>query len=378
MPGKLSFEDVEQLIHNPSPASRERTADKVATSFTANDLNDSERAIAQDIFRVLVKDAEERVRAALSENLKAAPDIGADVANALASDVSDNVALPILQFSEALDEQDLIEIVQTHNEVRQIAIAGRADVSENLSDAIVDSGNEEAVATLVGNENANIRDNTLERVSDEYGHSERVQEPLVKRDKLPMRVAEKLVAKVSERLKQHLITHHNLTDSTATDVVMQSRERATMRLLAEAGEERDMVAMAEQLKANGRLTPSMLLRSLCLGDMSFFEAGMAVLAGIPVTNAHILIHDKGELGLKRLYKKTKMPRGLYPAFKSACDLAHNAELERTDADPETRMRQMLERVLTMHEDIVEEFGVTNADYLLSKFNRLTQESQAAD
>jgi len=373
MADKLTFEDVERLMKDPSPVSRSETAEKVATTFTAEDLDANERAIAEDIFRVLIQDAQDRVRAALSANLKAAPDLSPDVARALAQDVSDTVALPIVQFSEALSEADLIAIVREHGVDRQVAVAGRSDVTEEVSEAIVDTGNESAVATLVGNEDAAIRDTTLERVSDEYGESERVQEPLVKRSQLPVHVAEKLVAKVSERLREHLVTHHELSENTATDLVLQSRERATMRLLAEGGQARDMVAMAEQLRDNGRLTPSLLLRSLCLGDMGFFEAAMAVLAGIPVSNAHILIHDQGQLGLRRLYDRTRMPPSLYPAFKSACDLAREAELERTDADPETRMRQMLERVLTMHEDIAEAFGVTNVDYLLNKFNQMARE-----
>jgi uncharacterized protein (DUF2336 family) len=372
MADKLSFDDVERLMKDPSPASRSETARSVAASYQSPDLNPNERAIAEDIFRVLIQDAQERVRQALSENLKSAAGLSPGVARSLAKDVSDNVALPIVQFSEALSEDDLIEIVREQSDARQVAVAGREDVTENVSDAIVDTGNEDAVATLVGNESAEIRDTTLERVSEEFD-SERVQEPLVMRRELPMRVAEKLVAKVSDRLREHLITHHELSEGTATDLVLQSRERATMRLLAEGGQERDMVAMAQQLRDSGRLTPSLLLRSLCLGDMSFFEAAMAVLAGIPVSNAHILIHDQGQLGLRRLYDRTRMPKSLYPAFKSACDIATEAEHMRTDADPETQMRQMLERVLTMHEDIAEEFGVTNVDYLLNKFNQMARE-----
>lgn len=377
MDTKLTLQDVERLLRDPSTASREETAGKVAAAYTSRTLSQSEQELAQDIFKVLVKDAQERVRLALSENLKESGDLDPDVARVLANDVEDSVALPIVQFSEALDENDLLEIVREHDESRQVAVAARADVTESISEAIVDSGSEEAVATLVGNESADIGDSTLERVSDEYGESERVQEPLVKRSELPMRVAEKLVAKVSDRLKQHLVTHHELSEGTATDLVMQSRERATMRLLAEGGEQNDMVALARQLKANGRLTPSMLLRSLCLGDMSFFEAAMGVLAGIPVSNSHILIHDQGELGLQRLYNRTNLPEKLYPAFRSACRIAREASMERSDADPEVRMRQMLERVLTVDEQLVDEFGITNVDYLLTKFNEIAQENHSA-
>ena len=372
----LTAEDVKRLVETRSVTARAETSAKIAQSFQQDSLSDSERQIAQDIFRVLVQDAQERVRAALSENLKDAPDLSPEVAGALARDVSDTVALPIIQFSEALDDTDLIDIVQTQAANRQVAVASRARVSEDVSDAIAESGGEDAVATLVGNEGAAIRDNALEKIAETHGGSERVQAPLVHRQNLPVSVAEKLVARVSDRLKDHLVRNHALSESAVQDLIQHSRERATVRLLADADAGTDMVQMAQQLHDFGRLTPSLLLRSLCLGDMSFFEAGMAVLARVPVSNAHLLIHDSGGLGLRALYDRARLPDPLYPAFKSACDLARAAESERTDADPETRMRHMVERILTMNEDIAGTLGVTNVDYLLQKFNQLTRENNA--
>ena len=58
----------------------------------------------------MIKDAEVRVREALAQNLKENPDLPHDVALSLAQDV-DQVALPILQFSDVLTDDDLIEII---------------------------------------------------------------------------------------------------------------------------------------------------------------------------------------------------------------------------------------------------------------------------
>jgi len=368
----LTAEDVDRLVKTRSTEARAETSAKIAQAFKYEQLSESERRIAQDIFRVLVQDAQERVRSALSENLKDAPEVSPDVASALARDVSDAVALPIIQFSEALDDADLIEIVRTQGATRQVAVASRATVSEDVSDAIVDSAGEDAVVALVENDGAAIRDTALEKVTETYGDNERVQAPLVNRATLPATVTEKLLARVSDRLKDQLVKTHAISRESAEDLIQHSRERATVRMLAETGNT-DVVALATQLKDNGRLTPSLLLRSLCLGDLSFFEAGLAVLAGIPVSNAHMLIHDPGGMGLRSLYDHARLPRQLYLAFESACKLALTSEIERTDADPETRMRHMVERILTMNENIVDTLGVTNVDYLLQKFNQLARE-----
>jgi len=143
------------------------------------------------------------------------------------------------------------------------------------------------------------------------------------------------------------------------------------------GSSEEIAALVDQLLNNGRLTPSIVLRALCVGDLSFFEHALSALAGVPVANARVLIHDEGSLGLKSLYQKAGMPAGLLPAYRSALEMVKNAELERIDADPEQRMRRILEHVLTENEDIVEDFGADNIDYLLTKFGRLSQSSQAA-
>ena len=372
----LTAQDVQLLLTNPSGEARADAADKIAAQFSSGSLTESERKLAEDIFRIMVQDAEERVRAALSSNLKDALDLPSEVAKTLATDLSDSVALPMIQFSSALSDADLVEIVRNQGGARTRAVAERPDVSVEVSDAIVEHGDEDAVVALVSNTGAKISEQSLDRVVEAYGDNERIQDPLVHRPTLPVRVAEKLVAKVADSLKDYLVQHHELPEQTATDLILRSRERATLGLSGQ-GNSDAVAALVDQLKGNGRLTPSIILRALCVGDLSFFEHALSALSDVPVANARILIHDQGDLGLKSLYQKAGMPLALLPAYQSALEMVHSAEIERTDDDPEQRMRRLLERVLTDHEGIVEEFGADTVDYLLTKFGRLSQSSKAA-
>ena len=364
----LTAQDVQLLLTDPSVDNRVSAAEKVAAEFGAGELSDSERVIAQDIFKVMVQDAEERVRSALSANLKNASGVPHDVAKTLATDITDGVALPMLQFSDALSDEDLVEIVRTQPARRSKAVAERDSVSGAVSDAIVEHGDEDAVVALVSNEGAEIGEESLTKVVETYGDSPRMQDPLVNRPSLPVSVAERLVAKVADHLKEQLVKNHALPEEMATDLILQSREKATLGLSDGDG----VVSLVAQLHKNGRLTPSIVLRALCVGDLTFFEESLALLSGVPVENARMLIHDEGALGFRSVYQKAGMPASLMPAYKSALEMNQNAEMERTDEDPEHRMRKLLERVLTEHEEIVEEFGVENVDYLLAKFGRLSQ------
>lgn len=361
----LSEADVVRLLTDPSGDTRAVTAEKIAQGLGSTALTDRERQLAFEIVREMVKDAEVRVREALSRNLKSTHDLPHDVALILARDV-ESVALPMLEFSTVLTDADLVDIVRRSNGSQQVAVARRKTVSAKVAEAVIDSRNGEAVATLVSNPGAELSEAALQRVIDSYGSEAAVQGSLVHRRDLPITVAERLVALVSETLREYLVTHHDLPSAMATDLVLESRERATVSLLPPGAESADVEQLVHQLRVNGRLTPSLMLRSLCMGDMHLFEASLAALARTSLNNARILIHDGGNLGLKSLYMRAGLPERLYPAFRVAVDVWAETDFDGLERDRERHVCRMIERILTQFEDV----GQENLDYLLKKLNHL--------
>src|SRR5690348_2534329 len=153
MASSLTQADVARLLAEPSASARAEVADKLAREIDNTLLTDTELSIAHDIVRLIARDVELAVRSALSHSLRKASRLPPDVARRLASDV-EAVALPILSDSPALTDADLIEIVRQGSTRKQEAIAGRAAVSEQVSDALVTQGSEPAVAALLGNAHA--------------------------------------------------------------------------------------------------------------------------------------------------------------------------------------------------------------------------------
>lgn len=362
---KLSSDDVAKLLEDPSPSTRMQTAEKVGGMYNANELSDFERSIAKDIFRALMRDAELRVRRALSETLKDNPDLPADVAAALARDVAD-VAEPILEHSLVLSDQDLIEIVRTKPKEHQLAVARRETVSEAVSDALVETRNEDVVATLMANDGADISEPTMSKVLDEFPASEKVNTAMAYRNKLPLAVAERLVTLVSEKLQDHIATHHDLPPAVRSDLVLASRERATVGLLERGqSDTMDVIQLVDQLHKNDRLTDTIIIRALCLGDTTFFETALARRAGIPVANAYQLIHALGDMPMQRLFEKAGMSLDFLKIARVGVDLAE--EMTLTAGDDRNRFRQvMIERVLTRLEENID---ADNFDYLLGKLGR---------
>lgn len=373
--GILSEQDVARLLNNPTSEARIATAERVAGALKTESLSDSELPIAQEILWVLAKDAELKVRAALSKELAKAKSILPDMALALALD-DDEVAVPMLRFSEVFDDQELVSIIANSGVAKNTAIAGRKNVSESVASALVETGSEEVVATLVSNEGAELTEPLLQKVIDDFPDSDAVKEPLVHRSSLPVSVSERLVALVSEKLRDHLVKHHELSEDVATDLVLQSRERATLGLLGEGDKAESAEELVRELHKNGRLNESIITRAAATGDIAFLEASLAVLAGVPADNARVLIHDAGSLGLKSLYEKSGLPKRTYLFLRTTIDLWHESEYDGEAHDRERFQIKLLERALTGFED--GQSGLNEADemYMFKRIEALSQIAQS--
>jgi uncharacterized protein (DUF2336 family) len=368
-PKRLSQADVARLMSDSSPRIRAQTTAKIAAEFDAAALSEVERRIAEDIFRTLVKDTEVLVREALAAHLKSTPELPHDVALALACDV-DSVALPVLKFSEVLTDDDLIEIVRGHEPAKQVAIAQRPGVSEAVSDALVDTGNEVAVAHLVGNEGAALSENALDRVIDKYNESDSVSDSLARRPNLPPAISERVVSALAERLQAYLVSQHDVSPDVASTLILQARERATVTLIDYGSSEAELESLIDQLDRKERLTPSLLLRVLCVGDLNFFERAMSKLADLPLPNVRILIHDKGMLGLEPLYVRAGLPKGLYPAFRAAVSLVIETDYDGGQNDRQRYVERIMERMLTKFEDPATRIAPDDIEYLMAKLRQL--------
>ena len=246
-----------------------------------------------------------------------------------------------------------------------------------MSDALVDTGNEDVVETLVGNDGAAISTETFSRVLTDFRGNERIDRALVHRGSLPVEIAERLVSVVSDRLREELASRHELPESVASLLVVQARERATLGLLDENADIVDVQTLVTQLHRNDRLTPSIILRAVCMGDMEFFEVSLAVMAGVPLGSARSLIYDRGERGLPAIMDRASVPPGMLPLFRAAIDVASETEYDGGEHDRERFRRRILERILTVMEDPSTQLGEENAEYLLERLCSLDVSSRTA-
>ena len=371
----LTEEDIRTLVKGATADERAIAARKLCRSIDAAPLSKEDRESAGEILRLMAADATELVRKTIAETLKASIDVPRDVALKLARDV-ESISLPMLNFSPVFTDADLIDIVRLGGPVRQLAIARRPTLSRNVADALAEHGSERALAAACANDNADFAEGALQKVIGRFETSERVLAAVAYRAVLPLSVSERLVSLVSEQLRSHLLTHHALTPDVALQIAVGATERATVDLIDQAGRAADIRAFVVHLHQSKRLTASVLLRGLAHGHMTFFEWGVAELAGVPHHRTWLMIHDAGPLGLRAIYERAGLPARLFPAFRAAVDTFHAMEFDGGHRDLERFQERMLQRFLTQPQAAARE----DVDYLLDKMDQLSRQTrkQAAE
>lgn len=360
---ELTDRDIRRLVKGETPEERAAVAHKLCRRINGDALSADERRYARDIMTILANDVAELVRRTLAVTLRNSPRLPRDLALKLAHD-AESVALPILEGSPSLTENDLIELALSMTAAKQAAIAGRPRVPESVSEVLAEHGAGEAVARLAGNEGAEWTDKAFNDAVQRFGAEVSVQEALVSRDEIPVHIAEKLVSLASGHVFDMLVNRHALPAQVAIDLAAGARERATIDLVEQAGRTPDLPRFVQQLNLNGRLTQSLIVRGLCLGHMAFVEHALAELSGVPHKRAWLMIHDAGPLGLQAMFDRAGLPRKLLPIFKTGIAMFHETELDGEGGDRGRFRVQMIERVLTQFQAIPRE----DLDYLLEKLD----------
>jgi uncharacterized protein (DUF2336 family) len=317
----ITQRDLHQLIREPSDKVRVHIAEKVSRSFNDSQFTQNESKVAIDIFRLLLNDTETSVRKAIAENLKNNIYVPRDVLLGLANDEPE-VSCDILEFSKALTDDDLIEIIRSVKQVKKwLAISRRQELSGRVSRHLVATHHEEVIASLLNNPGAEIVDSDISYLINEFRHDKGILEALVCRGGLNPELAERLFYLVSDTLKKQLTRRYGLSQKFMKLTIDSSRETAMLRFLSPYMSYEETMALVQGMHKNKRLTNSIIMNSLALGEVVFFNAAMAVRANIPFSNARTLLSDTSGQGFEVLYKKAEMPVEFYKAIQAVYKIA---------------------------------------------------------
>jgi uncharacterized protein (DUF2336 family) len=245
------------------------------------------------VLTLLARDQLPRVRRALSEALKYLPDAPHDVIAILARDPEVSVAVPVLEFSPVLTDEDLIDIIRgSPLTASLVAISKRVNVGEDVSNAIVGSGDVDAIAALLRNQSAQIREAALDAIVDAAPMYPSWHDPLVHRRSLSGRAALRIAEFVADSLLKALAARQDFDAATTAalgELVHQKLKRDDtsgppdpLALALDPGALRRAVKLAADMEAAGKLSTPAIMKLAHEGLSTLIVAALAAKAGIPV------------------------------------------------------------------------------------------------
>ena len=370
----LSEAEVLALLENHSATALVDVTGKIAGAYTGGPQKPADTQATEQIFRLLMRDTELRVRVALAEHVKNSTQLPKDIVLSMARDVEE-VALPILQYSEVLTDKDLVDLIDNTQEItRFLAVSKREKVSDVVSDTLLAKGNDEVVTSLVTNTGAEISSKGLEKIVEHYPGNQTLMHAISNRPQVPTAVIEKMITRVSSSLATTLKEKYRTSLKEANQAkileqeVEKTRESETLKLVRLARSQEEVNKLVSQLQSFHRLTPSIILSALCQGNFCFFETSLARLSNIPVANARSLINDRGELGFRAIYNKSGLSDAMFPAVKIL--LKSVRDLDEQDHKPGSPhyADKVVERILKYAQDE----SVDNASYIIALVRQAVQ------
>lgn len=277
-------------------------------------VSQADRGNALVILQRMIDDQNKRIRRIIAQEIKASPFISKEVVMTLVNDDEFEVCGPVLQYSPLLDDPELISIISRQTKGPALeAIANRASVSEPVADSLADTMDKGAVAALLRNDNAQIREDTLDRIVDKARDVEAWHAPLVKRPKLSLIAIQRICDFVSAHLLDDLgkrddvddTTHQLIKDKLEARIAEENTELNDSGVAKEAIE-RDL----EEKKNNGLLTPEFVWLALENEELGIVWPALALLSEIEQGIIHRIFASRSAKAITALCHRAELPMWL--------------------------------------------------------------------
>ncbi len=222
-----------------------------------------------------------KIRTALSSTLKEHAHTPPKVAGQLARDVEREVSEPILRFCAALSDQDLLDILKSHPASWVVAaIAGRDEVSEDVSEAVIEIEDRPGGAVLINNDGAKITVGLLHTIVEKARNFPEWQKPMAMRKSLPVSIAKELAEFVDASVRDLLMKREDFDQQMTEEVAAIFRRR--MDFASDEGEAQETVdERLKRLIGEGNLNEDTISDAIGMRERDFVIAAVAHLAKAP-------------------------------------------------------------------------------------------------
>ena len=306
-----------------------------------------EREQVTPVLLKLSVDPSVEVRRVLAEELALEPLLHPDVAFSIIADI-DEIALPFLAQTPALNSWHQIAILRVGDEARQITVAKRVDLSAEAAVYVIKSASMKVALALFDNPQIVMEGADYHALYKRFGQAEDMCEKLLAQSDLPLDIRIMQARRTALRMRTLMAEKGWIPANDAVELVADAEDKAVMQVLVEATPV-ERAKVTNFMAAKNMLTSALIVRAAATGQMTVVEAALAHLSGLTAQRASEQMYSRSSLSFKSIFKRSGLPQSCYGILRAACDVVIDMREEGSDLSASEFGGRVLEALMTRYE-----------------------------
>jgi uncharacterized protein (DUF2336 family) len=290
-------DELEAAISQRNIASRAEILRRITDLFAAGSVNFGieQTSLFDDVMGRLVNEIDHSARAAFGERIANLSNTPPRITRELALDDSIDVAGPVLKRSESLDEDTLIFGAKTKGQDHLFAISQRNQLSEDVTDVLVERGDQKVVISTAANAGARFSDFGYTKLVSRSKNDSELALLVWARPEIPREYLLTLFESASEIVQRRFEAADRSKADLVHEMIKQAADQLQTSLRDHSSDFAAAMAHVEQLHQKGELTEQQLCRFAERGKFDETTAALSLLTELPIgAIERALVHDTGD------------------------------------------------------------------------------------
>jgi uncharacterized protein (DUF2336 family) len=291
------IDEIEASFRSGTASSRAETLRRITDLFLETiDSLDQHVGVFDEVLCKLIEKIEGKAVAELSRQIAPLAKAPRVLSCRLSQHDDIDIAGPILKQSVVLTEDDLVEVARGKSQLHLEALATRPQVSERVSDVLIDRGNSMVLSTVASNAGARFSPDGYTTLAGKAETDANIASALIRRSDMSLETFRRLVSQAAATVKQRLLT-------TADRGMKEQVQRVIQSIEVEISRDADRVVSVRESQAGAKLKAidkgklrAEVLDYASAGRTSQTTTALAALAELSTdTVRQLLVRDDYEL-----------------------------------------------------------------------------------
>jgi uncharacterized protein (DUF2336 family) len=302
-PSQLLIGELESALQSGSIAKRTEVLRRVTDLFFSrvDQFSSEQLGLLDDVMIKAVNYIEGKVIAELSARLAPVARAPSGIVRRLANDDDIAIAGPMLEQSDRLTEDDLVEIAKVRGRDHLLNLSSRSQLGEAVTDVLVERGDAAVRHTVAGNAGARFSEIGFSKLVIYAEQDEGLLATVAKRVDMPPLLLRHVLSRATEAVRERLLAqsspeHRNAVRKALKDVSSRVSGNISARQYVEA--ERRLAPITQDTA----LTKIKLREFVAQRRMPETVVALSALCGVPVDLVDHLVNNASQFGVMVLCK----------------------------------------------------------------------------